>query len=113
MELDDLVAINGLRGIVPAENAASPAYAVPTLIGRLLWHGDELDTRELAALGDRERPLDGPLTVEQKHLRELAIPEISQLDLAAIEFRRPDDEVGQPLWAQRMRHVGRRPEHNP
>lgn len=54
MELDDLVAINGLRGIVPAENAASPAYAVPTLIGRLLWHGDELDTRELAALGDRE-----------------------------------------------------------
>lgn len=64
MELNDLVAIDRLRGVEPAENAAGPAYAVPALIGGLFWRRDKLDTRELAAVGDRKRAFGGPLTVE-------------------------------------------------
>ncbi|MET4121748.1 hypothetical protein ABIB85_008225 [Bradyrhizobium sp. JR1.5] len=64
MELDHLVAIDGLRGILPAEDAAGPTDAVPALIGELFWRRDKLDTRELAAVGDRERTFSGPLTVE-------------------------------------------------
>lgn len=87
MELDDLVAIDGLRGIITAENPARPANAIPTLVGRFFRRGDELNTGELAAVGHCKRTFGRPLAIEQKHFCELSVPGIGQLDVTAEKFR--------------------------
>lgn len=105
IKLDDLVAIHCTSREIPREYPARAANCVKNLIGGLLWGRHELDPHDAVISHNGQRPLCRPLAVEKEHFRKSAIPRISQLDVAAIDLRRSNDEFRQPVGAERARFV--------